>query len=519
MMATGRTGSANRLASGIVSLICALGAVSGAQQTPRAHRTAPSPQLPPLAITQIEDRSRGQDLDGRTLSIRSAEPLAIKDLLILLFRDTDFSIVLDPDVAGVFSGELRNVTLRQALELVLHPLGLDFELQGQSIHVFRRRTETRIFDVDYVITQRTARRSMSAATALTGRGLAASGGETDTTPSAGDAIAGSSTQVASTDGADFFQELAAGVQTLLSPDGRFNLDRKAAMVQVTDYPDRLDRIALYLDAAQTRVLRQVQIQARVVEVDLRQEHHDGIDWSLVLGSGDASVSVTQAPAPVPGRGLAFGLRIKDLQGLLRVLGRQGVVNVLSSPRVVAMNNEPAIMRVGTQDVFFVTTSQVDAISGRILQTTATPQAITEGIVLSVTPQIAADGAINMSISPTITERTGQATSRFGDTVPILSVRESDTLVRVYEGETIVIAGLMQERTRIQQDKVPVLGDIPGIGRAFRRDHRVKGKTDLVILLTPTVITPAKVTSDAARERDRIDRLQRTFARPPEDKQP
>lgn len=492
MMAPGRTRSANRLASGIVSLMCALGTVSGAQQTPRAHRTAPSPQLPPLAVMQIEDRPRGQDLDGRTVSLQSAEPLAINAALSRLFRDTDFSFVFDPDVAGVFSGELRNVTLRQALELVLDPLGLDFELQEQSIHVFRPRTETRMFEVDYVITPRTARRSTSAATALTGRGLAGSGGETDSTPSAGDAIAGSSRQVA----ADFSQELPAGIQTLLSPVGRFSLDREAAMLQVTDYTDRLDRIALYLDAAQTRVLRQVAIQARVVEVDLRQDHHDGIDWSLVLTSGDAGVSVTQAAVPVAGRGLAVGLRIKDLQRLLRVLGRQGAVNVLSNPRVVAMNNEPAIMRVGTQDVFFVTTSQVDATSGRILEPTAPPQAIAQRLLLSVTPRIAADGAISMSISPTITARTGQARSRFGDTVPMLGVRESDTRVRVYEGESIVIAGLVQGR-----------------------DHPVKGKTDLVILLTPTVIPPAKVTADAARQRDRIDRLQRAAAHPPEDKQP
>ena len=101
----------------------------------------------------------------------------------------------------------------------------------------------------------------------------------------------------------------------------------------------------------------------------------------------------------------------------------------------------------------------------------TPQSITEGVVLSVTPQINADGIISMSITPSITERIGQATSRLGDTVPIISVRETDTLVRVHEGETIVIAGLMQDRLKTDKTKVPLLGDLPLVGGLFQRTRR------------------------------------------------
>ena len=176
--------------------------------------------------------------------------------------------------------------------------------------------------------------------------------------------------------------------------------------------------------------------------------------------------------------------------------------MVATPQVNALNNEPAIMRVGTQDVFFRTTSQLDAVTGRILQTTVEPQSITEGVVLSVTPQISGDAMINMSITPSLTERTGQAVSRFGDTVPILSVREADTLVRVHENETIVIAGLMSERTSTDQSKVPVLGDLPGIGGLFRRDSRAKRKTDLVILLTPTIMTPARIPQAAEQAQAR-----------------
>ena len=114
----------------------------------------------------------------------------------------------------------------------------------------------------------------------------------------------------------------------------------------------------------------------------------------------------------------------------------------------------------------------------------------------------------MSIMPSITERTGTATSRLGDQVPIVSVRETDTLVRVHEGETIVIAGLMQDRTTVDKSKVPVLGDVPLVGGLFRREERTKRKTDLVILLTPTVMTRGRDRRQRAADQQRLYEEQR-----------
>ncbi len=268
-------------------------------------------------------------------------------------------------------------------------------------------------------------------------------------------IGGSQASVSGTDSGDVFEELQAGIETLLSDVGKLNIDRKAGLVQVTDLPSRLDKIAVYIEAYETRALRQVRIVAKILEVELREEFSAGLDWALLVKNAGNAVAVTQRLAPTRGSGaFTIGVNINDFKGLLDAFAGQGRVNVMASPWVMAMNNEPAVMRVGTQDVYFVTTSQVDASSGQILQTVVTPQTINEGVTLSVTPQITADGVINMSIMPSITERTGTATSRLGDQVPIVSVRETDTLVRVHEGETIVIAGLMQDRTSADTTKVP-----------------------------------------------------------------
>jgi len=400
--------------------------------------------LQPLIVTQLDERPQGSDLDNaRPLTITLSRATPVTDLLLMLVRDTRLSVVPDPDVAGTFRGELKDVTLRQAFDMILHPHGLDYSVQGNLIRVFKRRLETRRFDLS----------------ALVIRGAGA---------------------------ADVFADLSSGVETLLSPEGRFSVDRKASLLQATDYPDRLDQIQQHLDAVRNRATRQVRIQARVIEVALHQEFSAGIDWKLLIArAGDAVLAIEPDGPPVVGA-LNVGLSVKDFDRFLRALSGQGKVNVLASPTVSALNNEPAIMRVVTHDVFFKTTTRTDVVTGRVVQRTTEPEPFTEGIVLSVTPRIADDGVISLSIAPSLTERTGQARSRSGDTAPILSVREADTLVRLRENETTVIAGLLDERTRRDVHKVPVLGDLPGIGAMFRDETTIRHKSDLVILLTPAL---------------------------------
>ena len=433
--------------------------VTVAQESAQVPALAQTGPLRPLAVTQLDERQQGSDLDSaRPFTITIAEPAPITDLLLMLVRDTRLSVVPDPDVQGTFKGELKDVTLRQALEMILQPNGYDYSVQGNLIRVFKRRFETRRFDLNYVITRRTGSRTVSASTGF-------ANGQ------------GSSADVTDTDAGDIFSDLATGVQTLLSAEGRFNLDRKAALLQATDFPDRLDQIQLYLDAVQNRATRQVQIQAMVIEVELNDEFPAGLERQR--------------------------LNMKDMPGILSALASQGTVNVIATPRVTALNNEPAIMRVGTQDVFFKTTTQTDAVTGRTSHTTE-PHAILEGVVLSVTPQIAGDGMINMSISPSLTERTGETESRFGDTAPILSVREADTVVRVHDKETIVVAGVMDQRARPEVTKVPFLGDLPGVGKIFRGEKPSRRKTELIILLTPTIMTPARVAQAAVNELERVE---------------
>jgi MSHA biogenesis protein MshL len=423
---------------------------TGVALQPQAQRPG---ELSSLPMTQLDDRRA--DLDGsRRISLTISRPLPLRDMLELLLTGTPLSFVLEDGVGGSFSGALTNLTMRQALEAVLFPRGLDYDVQGSLVRVFPRKAATRLFDVNYLNLRRTWQRSVRSAVSPPGPHAPA-------------------LELSTSSESDLFGELGQGVQALLSESGRMHVDRSAGLVQVTDFADRLDQIGVYVEAVQLRATRQVRIEARVLQVTLGGAAA-AIDWNAAAARSGALVGKES--------GRAVGMRIEDFDALKRALGEQGTVTMIAAPHVVAMNNEPAVMRAGTQGVYFTTASQLDQ-AGR-LERTSTPVAILEGLTLTVTAQIASDGIVQLSVAPTYTEKTGQTKSASGDVFPVLQVSEADTLVRVQDGDTVVVSGFLQDRLQAR----------PGSGLAgfFGAQARETVKTDLVILLTPTVVNAGGV---------------------------
>jgi len=369
--------------------------------------------MPTLPLTQLDERGPSADLDNRTFTLTFAQPVPVRDLLLLLVRGTNLSLIPDPAITGAFIGELKNVTVRRALDSILPPFGLDYRVDGGFIRVFARERDTRIFDINYIAAERSATSTL---------GRAAGPG------------AVSSASVSTVTTADLFADLTKGVQTLLSPQAAFNLDRKAGLLQVTDFPERLDRIADYLDAVEGRVQRQVELDARIVEIELKDATSTGVDWRVIADGLTAGLSTPAAP-PARRRSLT-GLRVTDLPRFMSLLAEQGTVNAIQNNRLVALNNEPAIVR-------------------------------SEALTLSVTPQIASDGVVMLSLTPMLTTP---------------AIAESDTLARVSDGETLVISGF----TRNREVRERVSGGLRG-GWFGRRTVVTQKRVEILILLTPKVL--------------------------------
>lgn len=361
---------------------------ASAQSAP-VRQARPAAALPAVPATQIDGRETTLDAPRR-LTLSFLEPRPIDEVLTLLTAGTPYSVAIDADARGSFRGELKQLTLREALTTLLAPLGLDFEVRGTVLRVQRRQLETRVFD----LTLLNVRRSLA-------RTAGASGAIVESSAAAGEGMHG----------------VAAGIKSLLSDGGRVHVDAHAGVAQVTDYPDRLDGVALYLETLQRSSARQVRLQAQVLEVTLKDA--PSIDWSSVrrqLGLQDG--------APQAGLGA-------DPAALRKALLAQGDVRTLWAPDVTSLNNEPALVRV--------------AAGGG------------PSLTMTVVPQIAADGVVQLSVSH-MWEEASQT-----------RLAESDVVTRVMDGNTALIAGLLR--------LLP-----PETGGSARY-------AEVVVLLRPTVVHP------------------------------
>ncbi|HEY7058541.1 MAG TPA: hypothetical protein VH458_18545 [Vicinamibacterales bacterium] len=360
---------------------------------------APTPRptaLRGLPVTRLAEGSHRSDLDAAPrLTVSFAQPASVRDVLFLLVRATHFSLAMDPAVKGTFVGDLKDVTLRQAIDSVLTPNALSYDVDGTVIRVFPQRTQTRLFDLNLLNVQRGWHQTVGASddAALTSR-----------VPQGG-----------------LLDELTSGIATLLSDVGRVHVDRRAGVAQVTDYPDRLDRVAVYLEAVQLRGSRQVRLRAKVLEVTL--PNLQAIDWQAV-----------RARLGLSEQAIAAGC-VVDPAALQAALAAQGNVQVVAAPEFVGLNNEPAVVR------------------------TVTPGS--SALTLTVVPQIADDGIVQLSVSPSWTHGTMSSDSRSA-----MGITESDTVVRVADGSTALVTGLLH------------------VDDGNGRESRTR---EIVVLLTPTVV--------------------------------
>ena len=256
-------------------------------------------------------------------------------------------------------------------------------------------------------------------------------------------------------------------------------------------------------------MRQVVINARVLEVVLSDSYQFGIDWTAVAEIAGSEVAFAQALSPAAGV-FTIAVTDSDFQAVIDAVAIQGDVSTLSNPKVAAMNNQKAIIRAARDDVFFVTTVRTIDHGGTTIEriTETTPRTVSIGVTLDVTPQIRSDGTVTMHIHPIVTDKIGDATSVTGETAPIVAIRETDTMVTVQDGQTIIIGGLIEERQEDTVTKVPLLGDIPYIGGLFRRTKKEGRKAELVILLSPTVLVGNQAQQTTARTLERVEDMKR-----------
>jgi MSHA biogenesis protein MshL len=529
--------------------------------------------LPPMMVEM--PRADVQKADTRfDLSVNNAPA---SQVFLAIVSGTRFSMVLHPDVKGDLSVNLKDVTVTEALDTLRDLYGFDYSVQGNRITVLPATLQTRIFKVNYLQALRRGQTETRVSS-----GSITDGSSSPGTPAPGaipvpttgptgasNTRATESSRVTTTSNSNFWGDIQNSLTAILGgATGRsVVVNPQSGVIVVRAMPNELRGVEQFLSAMQLIVERQVMLEAKIIEVRLRDGYQAGINWAgfrdgstrfgagvispgtvlqregsigtatnraadgtlrsdSVFSGGSTSGIANALALGVGAAGGLFGLALQtqDFAALLTFLETQGGVNVLSSPRVATLNNQKAVLKVGTDDFFVTNVSTTSSTSGT--STTVTPTITVapffSGIALDVTPQIDDGSSIILHVHPSVSSvverrKVIDLGSLGVFALPLASsdVNETDTIVRVTDGNIVAIGGLMRQQSSNERSQVPGLGDAPGVGGLFRQRDNSNTKSELVILLKPTIIhNDRSWQEDLTQTRERI----RAMTAPPAEPQ-
>ncbi len=464
-----------------------------------------------------------------------------------LVRDTRYNIVVHPDVNGAVSLDLKNVTVGEVMEVMRDVYGYDYFLENNLFRVYPDALRTEVFQINYLNVEREGRSEMqvSAGTVADAANQGQAGFIGGASVFSPDAAGGRNsanvvgTVINTKAETNFWEELEATLNTIVSGDQGSSVvvTPQVGLAVVRAKPESLHAVRTYLSQVESTLTRQVIIEAKILEVTLREGFEAGVNWNTFAGSENVEpapeldgVRGPQTTDNVGGNilspsadifnplGTAFTISgsFNDFEYAIDLLKTQGTVQILSSPRISTVNNQKAVIKVG-DDEFFVTDISTNTITaGSSINVNDAPQLTPffSGIALDVTPQISEEGEVILHIHPTISDVEEQRKVIAGEEVPLAAstTRESDSIVRAKDGQLIVIGGLMQDVSNDENGGVPFFKDIPGVGNLFKQKAQSSIKSELVILLRPIIVDDESQMRLMRDSLDNIRRLKELFDR-------
>ncbi|WP_282177602.1 pilus (MSHA type) biogenesis protein MshL [Vibrio nereis] len=486
-------------------------------------------QLPPSVEADLMPQF-GEDAEPSMATVKrfriQANHVDAKSFFASLVKGTEFSVAIHPDVQGLITVNLTDVSMEEVLDVVRDIYGFDIVKSGRVIQVYPAGLRTVTIPVDYLQFKRSGRSLTSISTGTISNTDSSSSSDDSST----NRTAKGGTQIETLSESNFWPQLEQAVAKLIGHNAGQSVvvTPQASVITVRAYPDEVRQVREFLGISQQRMQRQVILEAKILEVTLSDGYQQGINWSKAFTSNGADYSIGRGSIVKDGSGNVLSSVLPGLDAIGTLLGgqsnlvissgsfdavlnfmsTQGDLNVLSSPRVTASNNQKAVIKVGT-DEYYVT--DLSSVVGTGDNSEPSPELeltpFFSGISLDVTPQIDDQGNVLLHVHPAVIEVDEQVKDiGYGDTrisLPLArsSIRESDSVIRAQDGDVVVIGGLMKSNTVDQVSKVPFFGDLPAMGHLFRNTRKLTQKTELVILLKPTVVGVNTWQKELERSRD------------------
>ncbi len=510
---------------------------------------APAPNVaapaPPGAIPVEPRIPAASAMQGKMVYQFQAENMDLKTALATFARANNLNIVPDNDVTGTVTLDVHDLPLEEMMRALLDANDCVWTEENGLIRV--HTTETRTFVIDYLRLKRTGTGNNSATLGAGVGGAGGAGGGMGGGGAGGGGMGGggggatavfgsgsSSVNVTANNQIDFWKDLESEIGFLLTDVGKKSLaiDTTAGIIQVTDRPSAVKRVQGYLTDVDRSVHRQVEIEVRLYDVTLNNQFQFGIDWvhlaqayGGIIGFGGSTLPVAAGGGQLENSSIA-GINYQSIIGTptsvtpganlsslvfqnfnteaaVNALQQQGRVEVISTPRIRTLNNQTALVKVGEEVPFFNSSTTIIPQSGgtSIVVPQTLINSVTIGTILSITPEISSNDWVSLDISPVLTSLRGiESSSSAGgagggggtaaggsSTAPDLDIKQASTIVRVRDGNTVILGGLIQTEDTKNEKKVPLLGDIPLLGKLFTGTFNYKQKKELVIFVTPHII--------------------------------
>jgi general secretion pathway protein D len=432
-----------------------------------------------------------------------ATDLPASELLFALARDARLNLDIDPSIDGHVSINAIDQTLPQILKRVSRQVSLRYYLDGPNLVVELDKPFSRVYRIDYLNMKRETKTSIGIETALAAAEEGASGD--------------SQARVENETSNDFWESLEANLEMLATRDrvqGVVISNRESGTISVRTTAAAHADIQRFVDQVIKSARQQVLIEATVVEVTLNDDFQAGVDWSRIASGNGWSYGLdvlsstttlgalptadTEGVGPVAEANYLHSNDDRDINAAIKALDTFGDVSVMSSPKIMALNNQTSILKVADNTVYFEieatsnTTGGTTAVVTQTFNTTA--KTVPVGFVMNVTPFITADEEVILNIRPTITKilkfvpdpNPTLAAADVVSLIPEIQVREMESVLRVANGTTAVIGGLMQDSASSDDTGIPGLHDADGF------ETRSFAKTELVIFLRPRVLDNASL---------------------------
>ncbi|NWF65880.1 MAG: pilus (MSHA type) biogenesis protein MshL [Campylobacterales bacterium] len=480
------------------------------------------------------------------LDINIVNSVTIMDVISQLSDQCDFSVIVQSQISNeklnqeISNIKIKDMTLLEIFDLILKDYDIGYTFENNVLKINYLVTKT--FKLDYFSTQRTAK-SNTGIQISGGGGSGTNSNQNSNTQQAGSTTTSttdSGTTIESTDESNFWKEIKEEIKELLArTDTHVDvkeplINKMAGLITVTGTNEQIKLVEDYIKRLEKRLQKQVLIDVKLYSVLLDKSNKTGIDWNQIFALQNVAIeygknfnkgstktaeegatfadsatvahtdpitnTITQTLDKAGSNRLNFtsgGSSVLTLNGAIEIkdiisfLKKNGDVKSISNPKVLTLNNQPALISVG-KEIYYRQTQIVDTQNNANIQTRTgyDIKSIFAGVLLDITPSVFENDEIMLKINPSLSSIDStleKSSTTVREIPPDLNRKQLSSVIKVKDGEKIIMGGLISSNTNSNEQKVPILGDIPIMGELFKSNVDIESSEELVIVITPHII--------------------------------